>query len=80
MKTESKIKARVELTDTFGGEPNYSWVELLELEANTTLGIVRAAKRELGLVGVRCVREDWCDSIVLRPVGMNLIVFIDIEW
>lgn len=38
---------------------------------------VREAKAALGLTGVRCDREMWDATIVLRPRGSNTIVFID---
>jgi molecular chaperone DnaK len=34
MKKE-KVKATVEITDTYGGEANYSWVQRKEIEAKT---------------------------------------------
>lgn len=71
---------RIELTDTFGGEANYSWVEREELflpETATDRQIVIAAKQALGLTGVRCRREDAGFTIILRPANVLWIVFID---
>lgn len=39
--------------------------------------VVRKAKAELGLTGVRCEREMWGETIVLRPRGTATIIFID---
>jgi hypothetical protein len=56
--TSTNMKFRAELTDTFGGEANYSWVRRVEIEAPadiSDLALVRRAKAALGLSGVRCV-------------------------
>lgn len=74
------MKYRAELTDTFGGEANYSWVTRREFEAPegiSDLALVRRAKRELGLSGVRCRREDFGDTIALYPQGSCTVAFID---
>lgn len=39
--------------------------------------IVRKVKARLGLTGIRCDREGWGGTIVLRPRGMATICFID---
>lgn len=39
--------------------------------------LVKRVKAELGLTGVQCKREEWGDTIVLRPYGSSTIVFID---
>ena len=73
---------RVEYTDTFGGEANYSWVCRARFEAPESItdrNLVARAKRELGLTGVRCRREKWGETLVLRPVGTHTIVFIDVD-
>ena len=74
------MKFQAEYTDTFGGEANYSWVRRVEFtrpDNVSNLGLVRHAKKLLGLNGVRCYRSDWGETIVLRPVGSCTIVFID---
>jgi hypothetical protein len=76
MKTET---IPFEMTDTFGGEANYSWVRRGEVslrEGASDLALVRAVKAELGLTGVRCQREEYGEQIVLRPVGACVVVFI----
>jgi hypothetical protein len=68
-----------EMTDTFGGEANYSWCKRGQVslpEGASDLALVRRVKKALGLKGVRCKREDYGDQIVLRPVGACVIVFI----
>lgn len=39
--------------------------------------LVKKVKAELGLTGVRCQRSSVGDSIELRPVGSNTIIFIN---
>jgi hypothetical protein len=77
MSTESYT---FEYTDTFGGEANYAWckrgtVDVPEGASERT--IIRRVKSALGLSGVRCVRENWGEQIVLRPAGSCTIIFID---
>ena len=73
---------RAEYTDTFGGEANCSWVRRVRFEASETTTdrkLVIRAKRALGLTGVRCRREKWGETLVLRPVGTHTIVFVSID-
>lgn len=69
-----------EMTDTFGGEANYSWVHRGEIEMEDTpfsdLAAVRKVKKELGLAGVRCKTTNYGDMIKLRPIGMCIVIFI----
>jgi hypothetical protein len=74
------MRWQAELTDLFNGEANYAWVrrETFTLpDTSTDLGAVRVAKRRLGIAGLRCRRERWGDTIVLRPIGWSVIVFIE---
>ena len=76
-------KFTCEITDTFGGEANYSWVrrETIEVSDNVSdLTVVRAAKSALGLTNVRCRKYDLGDMIELRPYGMAQVVFITPEF
>lgn len=69
-----------EYTDTFGGEANYAWVRRTRFRASdsvTDRALVARVKREFGLTGVPCRREVWGETIVLRPRGMNTVVFIE---
>lgn len=47
----------VELTDTFGGEANYSWVRRFSVKARTMRGAVIKANREIGDYGWRLEHE-----------------------
>ena len=69
----------VELTDTFGGEANYSWVrrDQLELPADATdRQVMTAAKAALGLTGTRCRRFDFGEGFELRPCGSCTVAFV----
>ena len=68
-----------EYTDTFGGEANYSWVKRVQFsipDNATERSIVMKTKKELGLTGVVCDKEDLGSIIKLRPRGSCTVVFI----
>lgn len=75
---------RVEVTDTFGGEANYSWVHRHELPYFPAQPdgfvkrsqLVRAAKKAEGWTGVRCDTVDMGDTIEVRPRGACMVMFI----
>ena len=71
------IKAKAEMTDTYAGEANYCWVKRCTAEAKTCRGALRKVKKELGLTGHRCRKEDHGDCLALYPAGLNAVVFID---
>lgn len=78
-----KMKFQLELTDTFGGEANYAWCDrkTVELPENISdLALVRRAKREMGLTGVRCRRESFGDLIALYPYDACAVLFIKAEY
>jgi len=70
-----------EVTDTFGGEANYSWVKRGTIECRkgedySDLAAVRRVKKAIGWNGLRCDVESSCDDIILRPCGMAQVCFI----
>lgn len=68
-----------EMTDTFAGEANYSWVTRREFEAAsdaTDRQLVTRAKKALGLTGVRCHRQMYGDEITLDVAGACIRIFI----
>jgi hypothetical protein len=86
------VKYAVEMTDTFGGEPNYCWTnrQVIELPAMTDAdcmnnaarkkrqnAIRRAAKRSVGMSGVRGVWSGMGGTDVFRPHGMCRVVFVN---
>ncbi len=44
-----------------------------------TREIMRQVKAELGLTGVRGVRETWGDVEVFKPYGMTTILFVEFD-
>ena len=67
-----------EVTDTFGGEANYSWVrrETVMVKAKSKRGVVRALKAFAGFTGVRCEVSDYGDQISVRPIGRHAVLHI----
>lgn len=73
------MKLNIEVTDTFGHEPNYGWVRRATLEVmdlTSRYACVRRAKAAVGWTGKRCVTVDHGDMIELRPHGECLVCFI----
>ena len=69
----------IEVTDTFGGEANYSWVRRHAYRTEKELSdlqIVRHAKAWSGLTGQNCRRNEYNDTIELRPYGDCIVLFI----
>ena len=69
---------QIEFTDTFGGDPNYSWVQRESFEAPegaTCRTLVRRGKAALNMTG-RHVTCDFGDSIELRFPGECTVAFI----
>ena len=67
------------LTDTFGGEANYSWVTRAQIELPdeaTDRQIVTAGKAALWLTGMRCKTESDAEGFQLRPYGCCMVAFI----
>ena len=79
MKTDTEIITfDVEITDTFGGEANYSWVRRATIKAPADIpdsALVRRAKQAIGLCGPHR-KEDFGDTIALYPTGACLVCFI----
>ena len=75
---------RVEITDTFGGQANYSWVnrfeeKVLGSDAFTDRQAVTLAKKKAGWTGLRCETENCGDMFILRPRNMCQVMFITFE-
>ena len=71
----------LELTDTFGGEANYSWVkrDTLNMPDNASRRmIVRRAKAWAGITNQRCEVYDAGDIIDIRPRGVCVALFVTI--
>jgi hypothetical protein len=77
---EHGMRVLYEHTDTFGGEPNYCWVDRGEiiLEDNASdAQIVREVKKRIGMSGVKCDRLWSYDGITLKPRRVCQIIFIN---
>jgi hypothetical protein len=71
----------IEITDTYGGEPNYSWVRRAELKVPPALSkrsLVRRAKALMQWNGLRCTTYDFGDMLELRPMSATLVMFITV--
>ena len=67
----------VEITDTFAGEANYSWVKRLKVRANTMRGAVNKVSRDSGMAW-RC-KADYCDMMRYDSQSGATCFFIE-EW
>ena len=70
-----------EVTDTFNGEANYSWVKRGKIEAKpgeeySDIAAVRRVKKVIGWENVKCRKENHGDMIVLYPAGSCTVCFI----
>lgn len=79
----------IEVTDLYGGEPNYCWVKRKSLPDDYTQGtlygtpayrrrLVMAAKAFAGWTGLRCKVDNYGDMIEIRPSGLLQVAFI--QW
>jgi hypothetical protein len=60
----------IEVTDTFGGETNYSWVRRYTIPSkrgDTQRGVITRAKRAAGLSGVKGETAWYGDAGDFRP-------------
>ena len=73
---------KYEVTDTYGGESNYSWVKRGTVasrpgENYSDLAAVRRVKKAIGWNGLRCIKSGDGDNITLHPVGICQVCFIN---
>lgn len=69
----------IEITDTYAGESNYSWVKREKIESKkvlSDLAIVRRVKKMAGWTNIRCEVENYGDKLVIRPRGICQIAFV----
>lgn len=71
-----------ELTDTFNGEANYSWVKRGKIECKpgenySDLAAVRRVKAALDVSGVRSKTTDYGDWLEIRFPGQNIVCFVN---
>ena len=79
---EELFTARVEFTDTFGGEANYSWVKRASFEAKgmTDVQIKRKAKAELGLSGIAGKWQSYGEMHEFRPYRSCTVLFVTFDY
>ena len=67
----------VEITDTFAGEANYSWVKRLKVKARSMRGAVNKVSHDSGMVW----RRKWDNGATMRydSKSGNTCFFIE-EW
>ena len=73
---------QIELTDTFGGEANYSWVRRYRLEhepGETDRALMRRVKKTLGWSGIHCTVVNYGDLMDIRPTDAPLVAFVTWE-
>lgn len=76
------MKCNVTLTDTFGGDPNYSWVKRAVIDVPDgapQARIMRAAKEAVGMNGIRGKTEDTGSFYEFRPFGICQVMFVEEE-
>jgi hypothetical protein len=78
---------KIEVTDTFGGEANYAWVNRYEMPSRyqrngrpeRQVGIMRRAKALAGFTSVRGETISFGDSYEFRPRGACVVMFVTWE-
>jgi len=70
-----------EVTDTYGGESNYSWVKRGKVETKpgenySDRAAVRRVKKAIGWSGHPCRVENYGDMIALYPRNACMVCFI----
>ena len=68
-----------EITDTFGGEANYSWVrredKVFYAKTFTTKDVAKALRKWGGFANQKTTVTDHGDTIEVRPRGCNVVMF-----
>jgi len=74
------MKVKAVYTDTYNGEPNFSWKREVEFETDniTQKALIRKAKSLLGISVRHTVRWN-CDEIYLTFNRCNMCMFISVE-
>ena len=73
------LEVCIEVTDTYGGEANYLWVDRSTIwmqENASDLAIIRKVKNVLGLSGHRCSVQNYGDEFVIDPAGQCIRIFV----
>jgi hypothetical protein len=73
---------KIEYTDTFGGDANYSWVRRATMPSKpneTQRSIMRRAKAEMGLTGLKGETCNFGDLLQFHPNGYCTVLFVQWE-
>ena len=72
---------KVEITDTFGGEANYSWVDRLEIAySNQSMrSILKTVRNHFGITCKLNKKEDYGDMIKYKFANACICMFITWE-
>jgi hypothetical protein len=68
----------IELTDTYGGEANYSWVKRFKVSAATMRGAITKASKEIGLQGRLNKQYDDGETVRYNVLGAALCLFVQL--
>lgn len=79
------VLLKVEVTDTYGGEANYSWVKRFEQWIPKYVSdreCVRVAKKLSGFTGHPCVTENFGGKtgFTLHPRNLCQIIFVNFDY
>ena len=66
----------VELTDTFGGEANYSWVTRFKVHANSERGALVKVSKHIGAQGKLRKKYELGDVIRYNITGAAVCLFL----
>ena len=73
----------IEVTDTFGGQANYSWVERSKLrvpDGISDLALVRRIKSAAGYSGIRGRATVMGDSVEIRFPARCVVIFANVRY
>ena len=73
----------IEVTDTFGGQANYSWVRRGKLRVPddiSDLALVRRIKSVAGYSGIRGQTYVSGDSVEIRFPGRCVVIFANVRY
>ena len=73
----------IEVTDTFGGQANYSWVQRSTLRVPddiSDLALVRRIKSVAGYSGIRGQTEISGDSVEIRFPARCVVIFANVRY
>ena len=76
------MKVVVTHTDTFGGEPNYGWVNRHEFVIDRSASqrnITRKVKALAGMTGVKADTFDYDAGLTIKPRGYHKVILVDFE-